>query len=125
MSVSAKGNLLPKTGKTLHRAARVHMTEYELAIARALKTEFESAGASVKTVMRWTGASERTVKGWLAGSFGPSAKHLILLAASSDAVFVCLLALCGRPAIVQARQLSEVRDAMATAVQAIDAFVQE
>lgn len=120
MSVSARGKPLPKTGNALHRASRVPKKEYELAIARALRSEFSSAKASVKTVMRWTGASERTVKGWFAGSFGPSAKHLVLLAASSEAVFACLLKLCGRPPIVQARQLAQVRDLMARTVQSID-----
>lgn len=123
MSVSARGNPLPKTGKVLHRTSRVRVDEYELEIARALRVEFGSAKASVKTVMRWTGASERTVKGWFAGSFGPSARHLVLLIASSDAAFASLLALCGRSPVVQGQQLREVRDAMDRAVQSIDALL--
>ncbi len=124
MSFPPKGKALPKTGKELHRRSRsrLHVSDYETAIAQALKAELRSSKSAVKTVMKWTGASERAVKGWFAGSSGPSSKHLISLARNSDCVFMRLLMLSGRTLAVPEPELSSLRDLLAKALQAIDYF---
>ncbi len=116
--------MLPKAGKTLHRGPRKpdrHGT-FEQAIADALKRELGLTHQAVKTLMAWTGASERTAKHWLAGTHGPSGRHLVDLARHSDAVLFYFLSAADRPFIVPGIHLVAIRAKLIDLVEAIDTY---
>lgn len=98
MSVPPKGNVLPNSGKSLHRPARRRRrgSSYSAAVSQALKVQMNGSSHATKTLMRWTGASERTVKGWLSGANGPCGEHLVELMGKSDEVWDALRGLANR-----------------------------
>jgi len=124
MSVSPKGEELPKMGKELHPSRRRSnpARDYSQAIAAALREEL-ARGPSIKVIMGWTGASERTVKGWLSGSSGPSGVHLERLVRSSEAVYQRLMARTGRRPAVNRRTLTALRRQITGLIEAIDAVL--
>ncbi|QXX76121.1 hypothetical protein [Methylovirgula sp. HY1] len=113
----------PKTGKKLHRGpgGRDRREKFEQGISTALKSELGPTHRAVKTLMSWTGASERTAKHWLAGTHGPSGRHLIQLARHSDAVLFYFLAAADRSFIVPGLHLVAMRTKLLDLVEAIDA----
>jgi hypothetical protein len=115
--------MLPKKGKKLHRGPGRKGNDmlFEQAIAAALKGELGRTHRAAKTVMAWTGASERTVKHWLAGTHGPSGRHLIALARHSDSVLMYLLSAAERPLFAPGIKLANVRAKLVDLVDAIDA----
>lgn len=62
----------------------------------------------IKTVAGWTGANERTVKNWFSGQFGPSGKHLLVLARRSQEVFTTMLAIMDRQELLVALEFDEI-----------------
>lgn len=116
----------PKTGKKLHRGirARDRREKFEHAVAAALKAELGNTHRAVKTLMAWTGASERTTKHWLAGTHGPSGKHLIDLARHSDAVLLYFLTAADRAFLVPHMHLLTLRARLLDLIQAIDTSVE-
>ena len=121
MSVSAKGNELPKKGKELPLKAKRQALarEYAQAISEVLKEELRR-GASIKTIMNWTGAGERTVKGWVAGSNRPMGEYLVALTGRSDLVLARVLALAGRKPIVTLDGLQSLRMQIVGLTEVID-----
>ena len=121
--------MLPKRGKTLHRGRRRHAgphgeQDFKRSIASALHGELGSTHRAVKTVMRWTGASERTVKHWFAGTHGPSAHHLIVLASHSDLVLTYFLSAARRPSLLIGTELLGVREKLLDLIAMIDEYDQ-
>ena len=116
--------MFPKKGNKLHRKLRKQDAkgEFEGAVRAALRSELGSSHQAIKTVMAWTGASERTVKHWLAGTHGPSGRHLIALARHSESVMRYFLAATGRQSLLVGIELSEVRSKLSEAIGVIDAF---
>ncbi|HDR9511829.1 TPA: hypothetical protein QDC03_007064 [Burkholderia cepacia] len=88
--------MLPTTRKKLREKKDEIGAEYPLAIAMALKEEFDGSRQTIKRLARWTGASERTVQNWLGGVRGPSGPHLVALAKHSPAVHFAYLSMTGR-----------------------------
>lgn len=125
MSVPAKGKTLPKMGKELPMNRRRPSMNYASVVADALTIELSGSNRAIKTVMRWTGASERTAKGWLAGTNGPSGKHLIALLGNSDTLFGKILKLAGRGSLIEAAHLQVLRNTMAEAVASLDGLLVE
>jgi len=116
--------MFPKKGNKLHRKMRKQeaKSEFERAVASALKSELGSSHRAVKTVMAWTDASERTVKHWLAGTHGPSGRHLIALARHSNAVMTYFVAATGRQPLLVGMQLTELRSKLSETIGLIDAL---
>jgi hypothetical protein len=112
-------------GKVVHRAREIDCLSYATAIADALRSELGSTHSATKTMMRWSGASDRCVKNWVSGTCGPSGRHLLMLARHSDAVLACMLKMCGRDGIVVTSRLRPLREALASAVEAITAAERE
>src|SRR5690348_7881676 len=107
-----KGNVFP--GRSTPKEI------YAGAIADALRTELGQSHRATKTLMKWTGASDRTAKNWLNGSCGPSGDHLVTLAKESDTVLAALLGLAGRHRHMAGVELLTIRNALSTALEAID-----
>jgi hypothetical protein len=115
--------MFPKKGNKLHRKLRKQeaKSEFERAVASALKSELGSSHRAVKTVMAWTDASERTAKHWLAGTHGPSGRHLIALARHSNAVMTYFVTATGRHPLLVGMQLAELRSKLLNTIELIDA----
>lgn len=110
-----KGNKFPKPG--------LEGVAYASSIADALRTELGQSHRATKTLMRWTGASDRTAKNWLSGCCGPSGRHLIELVRESDTVLATLLGLAGRNRHMVGADLLQIRTALVTATELIDALL--
>jgi hypothetical protein len=112
----------PKTGRKLHcgMGAKDRLEKFEHAVAAALKAELGDSHRAVKTLMAWTGASERTTKHWLAGTHGPSGKHLIDLARHSDAVLHYFLTAADRSLLLPHMHLPTLRARLLDLIEAID-----
>lgn len=115
--------MLPKKGRKLHEGVRNDKIDMEFShsIATTLKEELGSTHQAVKTVMRWSGAGERTVKHWLAGTHGPSGKHLVALMRHSDAVLTTVLRMADRESAVVGLKILAVRYKLLELVDLIDA----
>ena len=98
MSFPKRGKFFPKKPTATVKAAGRGSPERTFAeeIAAVLREDLGSSRAAVKTLVDWTGANERTVKNWMAGRYGPSGPHLIMLMRRSDAVVVLVLKLADR-----------------------------
>ena len=98
MSFPKRGKFFPEKPAATVGAAGRTATELSVAeeIASVLRGELGSSRAAVKTLTNWTGANERTVKNWMAGRYGPSGPHLIMLMGRSDAVLALVLDLADR-----------------------------
>lgn len=115
--------MFPEKGRKLHEGARNDKTDIKFShsIATTLKEELGATHQAVKTVMRWSGAGERTVKHWLAGTHGPSGKHLVALMRHSDAVLTAVLRMADREPAVVGMKILAVRDKLLELVDLIDA----
>jgi hypothetical protein len=114
MSFPEKGNVFPN-GNTDGR--------YVAAIAHALRDELGPTHQAVKTVVKWTGVNERTVKNWVAGTTGPSGRHLIELVRNSETVFEAFLRLAGREESLVTTRLIGARGKMREMVTLIDSLL--
>src|SRR5258707_12685451 len=116
------GNMLPKTGKVLPKGSRGNGAglEFNQNIAAALRADLGSTHRAVKIVMGWTGASERAAKNWLAGTHGPSGRHLVALVRHSDQVLEAFLMMAGRDSALVAMRVVDVREKLQETVAFID-----
>ena len=121
------GKDLPNKGKNLHRPDLPGDSDadYAGAIAAALRQELGMTHQAIKSAMRWTGASERTVKYWFAGTTGPNGKHLIALARHSDSILGLFLELAGRQHFAGALRLTDAREALRDALEAIQSIIDD
>jgi hypothetical protein len=115
--------MLPKKGIVFPNGD--NLGPYPRGVAYALKCELGSTHQAIKIVRRWTGAGERTVKNWLAGTSGPSGKHLVDLIRHSDDVLAVLLILAERQQLVAAQRLVDVRNKLAETIKQVDAMMLE
>ncbi|MEG5266316.1 hypothetical protein TRP66_18655 [Pseudomonas sp. JDS28PS106] len=97
--------------------------QYAVGIARALHTELGGTHQATKTLMRWTNANEKTVKNWMAGSSGPSGKHLVALVKHSDLALAAFLGMAGRPQALTASELPVLRQKLQTVIEGIDSYL--
>jgi len=98
--------------------------QYADCIAKALHMELGGTHQAAKTLMRWTNANERTVKNWMAGSSGPSGKHLVALVRHSDLALAAFLGMAGRPHALTASELPQLRERLQTVIEVIDSCLQ-
>lgn len=98
MSFPKRGKFFPEKPTAMVGAAGRPSTERTFAeeIATVLLSDLGSSRAAIKTLTNWTGANERTLKNWMAGRYGPSGPHLIMLVGRSDAVLALVLDLADR-----------------------------
>lgn len=124
MSVPPKGNVLPNSGKELHRPAhrRPRGSGYSAAVSHALRIQAKNSPHATKTFMRWTGASERTVKAWLSGSNGPCGEHLVELMGKSDEVWDALRRLASRQSI-ELHHLLALKASLEVALESLNAIL--
>jgi hypothetical protein len=101
------------------------LDQFPQAVAFALKKELGATHQAAKIIMRWTGAGERTVKNWLSGTSAPSGQYLVDLMRHSDGVLEVILVLAGRPHIVAAQKLAEVKSEIEATVKLIDSVLEE
>lgn len=80
---------------------------------------------ATKTLMRWTNANEKTVKNWMAGSSGPSGKHLVALVKHSDLALAAFLGMAGRPDALTASELPLLRQKLQTVIEGIDSCLMQ
>lgn len=99
--------------------------DYRLEIAAALRRELGGSHQAIKAAMNWTGASERTAKNWLAGTHGPSGRHLIELMRHSNEVTDTVLTLCGRSEVCIALELVCLRSALIRMLSKAEAILGE
>ncbi|MBF4559236.1 hypothetical protein H7698_24460 [Pseudomonas sp. p50] len=97
--------------------------QYADGIARALHMELGGTHQATKTLMRWTNANEKTVKNWMAGSSGPSGKHLVALVKHSDLALAAFLGMAGRPDALTASELPLLRQKLQTVIEGIDSYL--
>lgn len=90
------------------------------AIATALKAEFGSTPAALKTIAQLTRSNERAVRNWFEGKNGPSGENLVILMRHSDLVLRTVLARADRQDLVVAVRLAGLRRQLIDAVAAID-----
>ena len=114
--------MLPKMGKKFPKRDGKGPAglNYAGAVAAALRTELGDTHQAIKTVMRWTGSCERTAKNWLAGTRGPTGRHLLTLVRNSNAVFEAVLRLSGRETSLTAIDLLEARKQLLDMVKSFD-----
>jgi hypothetical protein len=110
-----KGNKLPQGGRGSDDG-----TDFNGAIAAALRKELGPTHQAVKTVMHWTGATESAVKTWLTGSHGPSGEHLVALVRNSDEILRILLLLAGRNEHLLGVRLTALRSRLVEIIECID-----
>jgi hypothetical protein len=94
--------------------------QYAGGIARALHMELGGTHQATKTLMRWTNANEKTVKNWMAGSSGPSGKHLVALVKHSDLALAAFLSMAGRPHALTVSELPVLRQRLQAVIEGID-----
>lgn len=110
--------MLSKTGNSF-----LAQQQYAVGIAMALHTELGGTHQATKTLMRWTNANEKTVKNWMAGSSGPSGKHLVALVKHSDLALAAFLGMAGRPQALTASELPVLRQKLQTVIEGIDSYL--
>lgn len=110
--------MLSKTGNSF-----LAQQQYAVGIAMALHTELGGTHQATKTLMRWTNANEKTVKNWMAGSSGPSGKHLVALVKHSDLALAAFLGMAGRPQALTASELPLLRQKLQTVIEGIDSYL--
>ena len=103
MSFPKKGKSFPKKGKSFPKRVGAEGLNFSLddhafamKIASALASELKDRNSRAKLVAGWTGANERTVKNWISGRYGPSGRHLVVLARHSDQVLNAILLMAHR-----------------------------
>lgn len=109
MSFPKKGKLFPAASVTEQTGRRVESQIFAANVASALNEALGQTTAHVKIVASWTGANERTVKNWFAGNYGPSGDHLVNLMKHCDPVFGAVLAMAGRPELLLALELNDIK----------------
>lgn len=83
-------------------------TAFAQEIAAALTKAAAEHGIHVKTVAGWTGANERTVKNWFAGTYSPSAEHLLILARHCDEVLDTMIVIMDRRELLVGHKISDM-----------------
>ena len=91
-----------------------------IAIAAALKAEFDATPAAIKTVARLTRSNERAVRNWFEARNAPSAENLVVLMRRSDLILRTVLALADRRDLVMAVGLVALRQHLMDTAAAID-----
>jgi hypothetical protein len=116
MSFTKKGKSFLKKGKSFPKRGGAGSSDFNLddrafavKIAMALRSELTSRNSRAKLVSGWTGASERTVKNWIAGRYGPSGRHLVLLAQHSDQVLNAILSMAHKQDSLLAGSVEELK----------------
>jgi hypothetical protein len=94
--------------------------DYARAVSAALRSDLGDTHQAVKRLVRWTGANERTAKHWLAGTYGPSGKHLVRLMRHSDATLEAVLRLSQRQSAIATNKLQACRPQLNALLHAID-----
>lgn len=113
--------MFPKSGSVVPNSyGRPSEDQYIAAIREALRSEFGSARAGAKLIMRWTDTSNRTARNWMNGTAGPSGYHLICLARESDAVLAAMLNMSGRTELALSADVHAVEVALAKAMGAVE-----
>lgn len=103
-------NFRSEAGKTFpHETAMVDATNFVDAVAFALRQEFGSQPAAVKSIARLLGANERAVRNWFEGKNGPNGEHLVGLMRHSDAVMTAMLHLSRRDHSREALAIADIR----------------
>lgn len=97
-----------ETGKNLPDD-RLGSVPFAQAVAAALREEFGTLPAGVKTVARLAGANERAVKNWFQAKNGPSGELLVALCRHSELVLETVLRLAGRSDLMRIKKLTDFR----------------
>ena len=101
---------------------RLGAGQFAAVIGAALHQEYGGTHAAVKTIVGLTGANERAVKNWFDARNGPSGEFLIALCRHSDQVLEAVLVLAGRPELVTANNLINVKEKLREMLDLIDAL---
>jgi hypothetical protein len=114
MSLSKKDRKIqPVSGKDFPNCpAGMANSSFAQVIADALRRDFGGTHAAVKSVVNLIGANERAVKNWFLAKNGPSGKHLVDLARTSDEVLEAVLIMSGRCELVVAKKLADSKQVL-------------
>jgi hypothetical protein len=82
---------------------------FALAVAAALRREFGTSPAAVKTVARFARANERAVKNWFDAKNAPSGELLVRLMQCSDEVLESVLSLAHRNELLTKKKITDAR----------------
>ena len=93
---------------------------FAYAIAAALRSEYGSTHAAVKTVVALTGANERAVKNWFAAKNAPSGEFLVALCRHSDEVLEAVLLMAGREKQVKAKKIVDAMNRLREVLVLLD-----
>ncbi|WP_297510930.1 hypothetical protein [uncultured Caulobacter sp.] len=120
MSRSQKDRKLRSNPEKLFPERPAEGFDFTEAIAQALRREFGSSPAAVKTVVRLTRTNPRAVRNWFAANNGPNGENLVVLARHSEEVLETVLQLAGRQDLVTARKLAGAREKLREMLEMID-----
>ncbi len=120
MSRSQKDRKLRSNPEKLFPESPAEGFDFTEAIAQALRREFGSSPAAVKTVVRLTRTNPRAVRNWFAANNGPNGENLVVLARHSEEVLETVLQLAGRQDLVTARKLAGAREKLREMLEMID-----
>jgi tRNA A37 threonylcarbamoyladenosine synthetase subunit TsaC/SUA5/YrdC len=93
---------------------------FAAAISHALRREYGTTHAAVKTVVGLTGANERAVKNWFEARNGPSGESLIALCRHSDEVLETFLLMADRQERVKAKKIIDATKRLRDLLRLLD-----
>lgn len=115
MSLTKKDRIIRSaSGITIPQGGVAH------AIAAALRSEYGSTHAAVKTVVALTGANERAVKNWFAAKNAPSGEFIVALCRHSDEVLEAFLLMAGREKQVKAKKIVDAMNRLREVLVLLD-----
>lgn len=82
---------------------------FALTVAEALRREFGTSPAAVKTVARFSRANERAVKNWFDAKNAPSGELLVRLIEHSDEVLESVLVIAHRNDLLTKKKITDAR----------------
>lgn len=83
--------------------------QFATAVSEALRREFGTSPAAVKTVARLARANERAVKNWFDAKNAPSGELLVRLLQHSDEVLESVLHLAERNELLTKKKITDAR----------------